>query len=111
MSNLPHQRIERAGTPPVSAYPGDPGLVESRLPQEALLAAIASALVFLAGVWLVLAPFVLDYHAGADAVSATPNGIVVGIVVVALALTSGLLGACSCRRRDLPGPAGPARIR
>ncbi len=151
MSKVSHQRIERNGLAGErDGYSGDPGLTESRVPQESLLVVVASALVFLAGVWLVLAPyaldyqntgtgfdgywndiviglalvvvagirmatpirtaalslvsvvlgawliiapFMLDYNAGVDAVSATWNDIVVGIIVVVLAMTSGRLGA------------------
>ncbi len=44
------------------------------------------------GAWLIMAPFVLGYNLGADAMAATWNDIVVGFIVVALAMTSTALG-------------------
>ena len=48
---------------------------------------VASLAIFLAGGWLILAPFALGYQAyGADWVSQTANDFVVGICVAAVAL-------------------------
>ncbi len=46
------------------------------------------------GAWLIIAPFVLAYNEGANALAATWNDIVVGVIVLALAATSALFGAC-----------------
>ena len=57
------------------------------------------------GCWLIAAPFVLGYNAGADATAATWNDIVVGVIVVTLALVSVGLGLRG--RRDGTGAAPP----
>ena len=81
-------------------------MVVAAIRMATLIRAAALSLVNIAlGAWLMMAPFVLDYTAGVDAVSATWNDIVVGIIVVALALTSVLLGDL---RLPAPGPANPA---
>ena len=50
---------------------------------------VASLAIFLAGGWLILAPFALGYQPyGADWVSQTTNDFVVGICVAAVALVS-----------------------
>lgn len=50
---------------------------------------VASLAIFLAGAWLILAPFALGYQPyGADWVSQTTNDFVVGICVAAVALVS-----------------------
>lgn len=43
------------------------------------------------GAWLVIAPFVLGYQAGADAPQAVTNDIVVGVIVIVAATTSTVL--------------------
>jgi hypothetical protein len=49
----------------------------------------ASLIIFLAGGWLILAPFALGYQAyGADWVSQTTNNFVVGICVAVVALVA-----------------------
>jgi len=53
---------------------------------------VASLAIFLAGGWLILAPFALGYQPyGADWVSQTTNDFVVGICVAAVALVSFVL--------------------
>jgi hypothetical protein len=50
---------------------------------------VASLIIFLAGGWLILAPFALGYQSyGADWVSQTTNDFVVGICVAVVALIS-----------------------
>ena len=44
------------------------------------------------GGWLVAAPFVLAYNAGNDAVAATWNDIVVGVIVLVVAVVNAALG-------------------
>lgn len=53
---------------------------------EPLAASIASAVNFLAGAWLVLAPFILGFQATGGHVDGYWNEVVVGIVVALLAL-------------------------
>ena len=53
---------------------------------------VASLAIFLAGGWLILAPFALGYQPyGADWISQTTNDFVVGICVAAVALVSFVL--------------------
>ena len=53
---------------------------------------VASLVIFLAGGWLILAPFALGYQTyGADWVSQTTNDFVVGICVAAVALIAFVL--------------------
>jgi hypothetical protein len=54
-------------------------------------AALSLVHVILGG-WLIIAPFVLEYHLVADAGRATWNDIVVGLIVVLLGLASAALG-------------------
>lgn len=79
---------------------------------------VASLIIFLAGGWLVLAPFALGYQPyGADWVSQTTNDFVTGIPVAVVALVSfvffflSLLGALRAagilaarQRRQAPAP-------
>jgi hypothetical protein len=52
----------------------------------------ASLIIFLAGGWLILAPFALGYqHYGADWVSQTTNSFVIGICVAVVALVAFVL--------------------
>ena len=52
----------------------------------------ASLIIFLAGGWLILAPFALGYqHYGADWVSQTTNSFVIGICVALVALVAFVL--------------------
>lgn len=57
--------------------------LRSEAAEEGVLASALSALVFLAGVWLVLAPFVLGYP---DGFAGWWNDIVVGVAVAVVAL-------------------------
>lgn len=50
---------------------------------------------FVLGAWLIAAPFVLAYSDGPEAVAATANDVVLGVVVLALAAWSAAIG-----RRD-----------
>ena len=52
-----------------------------------------------AGVWLIAAPFVLDYRSGPHATSSIWNDIIVGALVVLLAAVSGVAA-----RADLQAP-------
>jgi hypothetical protein len=75
-----------AGGFPDPPHPGagDPAAAQlrSEAAAEGVLAAALSALAFLAGVWLVLAPFVLGYP---DSAAARWNDIAVGAAVVVVA--------------------------
>ena len=54
-----------------------------------LIGMVASLLLFLAGGWLIVAPFALGYQPyGADWVSQTTNNLVVGICVAVVALVA-----------------------
>lgn len=65
-------------------YPyGAPLAYEGRVP---LGASAASAVTFLAGVWLVLAPFVLDYAPAGSGIGAYWNDVVVGVAIATLAI-------------------------
>lgn len=75
---------EPAGEDRGFRYPqDDPPTYGGRAP---LGASVASAVTFLAGVWLVLSPFVFDYVPVADGVGAYSNNIIVGGVVAVLAV-------------------------
>lgn len=83
----PDRREEQAGDP-AHLYPhgypyGAPLAYEGR---EPLGATAASAVTFLAGVWLVLAPFVLDYAPAGSGIGAYWNDLVVGIAIATLAI-------------------------
>ncbi|HEY6744359.1 MAG TPA: SPW repeat protein [Mycobacteriales bacterium] len=77
-------------------YPTDPGprrAPERRAPgpgptEEAALsvATLASALVFLAGIWLVMAPYVLNYSANGTGFDGYWNDVVIGATVAVVAL-------------------------
>lgn len=54
--------------------------------REPLGASAASAVTFLAGVWLVLAPFVLDYAPADSGIGAYWNDLVVGVAIAMLAI-------------------------
>ena len=84
---------------------------------------VASLVIYLAGGWLILAPFALGYQPyGADWVSQTTNDFVVGICVAVVALVSfalfflSLLGslratgviAARVRSQAIPAPAETA---
>lgn len=61
-------------------------------PGKYICGMVASLAIFLAGGWLILAPFALGYQPyGADWVSQTTNDFVVGICVAAVALVSFVL--------------------
>lgn len=65
-------------------YPyGTPLAYEGRVP---LGASAASAVTFLAGVWLVLAPFVLDYAPAGSGIGAYWNDLVIGVAIAVLAI-------------------------
>lgn len=53
-------------------------------------AVISSAVVFLAGAWLVIAPFALDYRSTGTGFDAYWNDVLVGVVVALLALVRNL---------------------
>lgn len=76
-----------AGAFPDPSHPGavDPAAAQlrSEAADEGVFAAALSAMVFLAGVWLVLAPFVLGYPDGS---AGRWNDIVVGVAVAVVAL-------------------------
>lgn len=79
-----------AGGFPDPAHPGavDPAAagLRSEMVEEGVPASALSALVFLAGVWLVLAPFALDYPERPGGFDGRWNDIVVGVAVAAVAL-------------------------
>ena len=54
--------------------------------REPLGATAASAVTFLAGIWLVLAPFVLDYAPADSGIGAYWNDLVVGVAIAMLAI-------------------------
>ncbi|MHA6793790.1 SPW repeat domain-containing protein [Pseudonocardia bannensis] len=56
------------------------------------------------GAWLILAPFTLGYNLGADAMAATWNDIIVGVIVIVLATISAVLGRRG-QRADRTGKA------
>src|SRR5256885_12655290 len=75
----------------------------------------ASLIIFLAGGWLILAPFALGYQPyGADWVSQTTNDFVTGILVAVVALVSfaffflSLLGALRTAGVIVTGPRAQA---
>ena len=58
-------------------------------PSKYICGMVASLVIFLAGGWLILAPFALGYQpSGADWVSQTTNNFVVGICVAVVALVA-----------------------
>ncbi|GAA3223781.1 hypothetical protein GCM10017691_11120 [Pseudonocardia petroleophila] len=77
-----------AGGFPDPAHPVDPAaaglLADAR--DEGVAAAVFSALIFLAGVWLVLAPFVLDYPDISGGFDARWNDRVVGAAIAVVAV-------------------------
>ncbi|MHA6783330.1 SPW repeat protein [Pseudonocardia saturnea] len=77
-----------AGGFPDPAHPADPAaagmLADAR--DEGVGAATFSALIFLAGVWLVLAPFVLDYPDIRSGFDAQWNDRVVGAAIAVVAV-------------------------
>lgn len=86
-SPRPDRQEEQAGDP-TGVYPrgypyGAPLAYEGRVP---LAASAASAVTFLAGVWLVLAPFVLDYAPAGSGIGAYWNDLVVGVAIAMLAI-------------------------
>lgn len=62
------------------------------------------------GAWLIIAPFVLAYNAGADAPAAVANDVGVGILVVFLALMSSVTTKREHSRdqRQTDSPASPS---
>src|SRR5690348_16712809 len=61
-------------------------------PGKYIIGMVASLIIFLAGGWLILAPFALGYqHYGADWTSQTTNDFVTGICIAVVALASFLL--------------------
>lgn len=83
---VPH--VHPAGGFPDPAHPVDPAaaglLADAR--DEGVGAATVSALVFLAGVWLVLAPFVLDYPDIGGGFDGRWNDRVVGAAIAVVAV-------------------------
>ncbi|MEU0529008.1 SPW repeat protein [Amycolatopsis tolypomycina] len=68
---------------PAYGHPYGPGY---DAPPDSLGAGGASAITFLAGVWLVIAPFALDYEATGSGLNGYWNDVTIGIVVALLAL-------------------------
>lgn len=78
---IPEQRQRYAYAPYSYPYGAQPAY-----PATSTAASVASAVTFLAGVWLVLSPFVLDYAPAAQGVGAYWNDLVVGSAIAVLAL-------------------------
>lgn len=78
---IPEQRQTHAYATYGHPYGGPPAY-----PATTPGASVASALTFLAGVWLVLSPFALDYAPAAQGVGAYWNDLVVGSAIAVLAL-------------------------
>lgn len=68
---------------PSSAYPYGPGYTA---PDDSFGSGAASAVTFLAGVWLIVSPFALDHAAAGGEFGAYWNDITIGIVIALLAI-------------------------
>ncbi|MEH1127185.1 SPW repeat protein [Micromonospora sp. CPCC 206061] len=65
---------------------GDAGAGRPSLTPEPVMAILPSSVVFLAGVWLVIAPFALDYRATGEGFNGRWNDTVIGVAIALLAL-------------------------
>lgn len=68
---------------PRSAYPYGPGYTA---PDDSFGSGAASAVTFLAGLWLAIAPFALDYTATGGEFGGYWNDVTIGIVIALLAI-------------------------
>lgn len=78
-----HPDIERLRA---SVPYGDAGGGRAFLTPEPVMAVLPSSVVFLAGIWLVIAPLILDYRATGEGFNGRWNDTVIGVAIALLAL-------------------------